>query len=73
MKLTEKLYFGIHPGRVEPEGIPQIDHYVSLVEPHKFPIKDGKAPTLKQLRTMVEKLQKLEGVKVVMEDQEKRL
>lgn len=72
MKLTEKLYFGIHPGRVEPEGIPRIDHYVSLVEPHefphqpkeylKFPIKDRKAPSLEQLRKMIEKLEKLEGV-----------
>lgn len=72
VKLTERLYFGIHPGRVEPEGIHRIDHYVSLVEKHeflhqpkeyhKFPIKDRKAPSLKYLTEIINFLLELDGV-----------
>lgn len=72
VKLSERLYFGIHPQAVEPIGIPLINHYVSLVERHefpfepkeyhKFPIKDRGAPSLTQLKRIIDFLMGLEGV-----------
>lgn len=75
VKLSERLYYGIHPQIVKPSGMPEIDHYVSLVEAHEvppspdqsvetryheFPIKDRGAPTLTYLRTIVDFILSLE-------------
>lgn len=58
---------------VTPSGIPQIDHYVSLVEDHEvpgetpshyytFPIHDRKAPSIRYLEKIVTFILSLEGV-----------
>ncbi len=72
VKLSDTLYFGIHPQIVKPIGITFIDHYVSLVEDHEvpnkkkgyheFPIKDRGAPTLVQLEKIVAFILSLKGV-----------
>lgn len=75
VKLSDTLYFGIHPLIVEPVGIDRIDHYISLVEDHevpgddnnneayfRFPIKDRGAPTLLDLNRIVNLITTLEGV-----------
>ena len=74
VKLSETLYYGIHPSIVLPNI--QIDHYISLVEDHEFyikddyngvkvtsfPIVDRKAPTLEYLTTIVDYILSLKGV-----------
>lgn len=72
VKLSDTLYYGIHPLIVKPVGMPAIDHYVSLVEAHEvsdtpplyhsFPIKDRKAPPLDYLKKIVKHVLSLEGV-----------
>lgn len=75
VKLSNTLYYGIHPQLVKPVAIPHIDHYVSLVEDHEvpdhtgekahyheFPIKDRGAPTLAYLESIVDFILSLEGV-----------
>lgn len=75
VKLSETLYYGIHPDIVKPVGIiPTIDHYVSLVEKHevsdisltplyhKFPIKDRCAPSIAKLKEIVKLILSLKGV-----------
>lgn len=73
VKLSDTLYYGIHPLIVSPVGIPRIDHYVSLVESHEvpsqtlsyyheFPIKDRKAPSIPYLERIVTFILSLEGV-----------
>lgn len=73
VKLSDTLYYGIHPLIVEPVGIDRIDHYISLVEDHevpgndtdeyfRFPIKDRGAPTLLGLNRIVNLITTLEGV-----------
>jgi predicted NAD-dependent protein-ADP-ribosyltransferase YbiA (DUF1768 family) len=72
VKLSDTLYYGIHPSRVEPNI--KIDHFVSLVQDHefkdfdtliptyKFPIKDRRAPTLEYLTVIVNFILTLKGV-----------
>jgi predicted NAD-dependent protein-ADP-ribosyltransferase YbiA (DUF1768 family) len=74
VKLTEKLYYGIHPSRVMPSF--HVDHYVGFTEKgempenwcpndvscESFPIKDRTAPSLKLLTEIVEYVTQLEGV-----------
>ena len=72
VKLSDTLYYGMHPSRVAPNI--NIDHYVSLVEDgelpdfnttiptYKFPIKDRKAPTLEYLTVIINFILGLKGV-----------
>lgn len=76
VKLSDTLYYGIHPQLVKPTAIvDEIDHYVSLVEEHEvpdktgerchyyeFPIKDRCAPTLAALKVIIDFVLSLEGV-----------
>jgi hypothetical protein len=68
VKLSDTLYYGIHPQVVKPNI--KIDHYISLVEKHEFPIKkeyksfpikDRKAPSLGYLTEIVNYILTLKG------------
>jgi predicted NAD-dependent protein-ADP-ribosyltransferase YbiA (DUF1768 family) len=68
VKLSDTLYYGIHPDIVEPDF--KVDHYISLVEEHEFPLKshytsfpiqDRKAPTLDKLTEIVNYILSLKG------------
>lgn len=73
VKLSSKLYYGIHPSVVEPDF--QVDHYIELTEKdempvvdildsrtHSFPIKDYKAVSVKRLTEIVDFINSLKGV-----------
>lgn len=69
VKLSNTLYYGIHPQIVLPDI--KVDHYISFVEPHEFPvflnaicfpIQDRKAPTLEYLTTIVDYILTLKGI-----------
>ena len=72
VKLSDTLYFGIHPSRVKPDI--DIDYYINLVEDHEFPdyktnipmynfpIKDRKAPSFEYLNKIINFILTLSGV-----------
>lgn len=68
VKLSDTLYYGIHPDIVEPDF--KVDHYISLVEEHEFPLKPHyksfpikyrKAPTIEKLTDIVDYILSLKG------------
>jgi hypothetical protein len=70
VKLSETLYYGIHPSVVQPDF--KVNHFIDLTHPKEFPdyeekrtcypIKDRKAPEFEKLCEIVEFIQSLEGV-----------
>lgn len=72
VKLSENLYYGIHPGIVSPNL--DVDHYINLTEDGEvkeftttgstvisFPIKDCKAVSVKKLSEIVKYIRSLDG------------
>jgi ribA/ribD-fused uncharacterized protein len=72
VKLSNNLYYGIHPARIKPTF--HIDYFVNLCEDKevedityhvpvfKFPIKDRKAPSLDYLTLIVDFILKQQGI-----------